>query len=1331
MKLSITYNKEKNGIELMFVPKLSDKILEGYLIDLGFKKSNSKDGMWYVIDRPSYNNYAKKLQEAFKEGIDPKTIKVEPSFDVDRNHIDHYQFSLVNIKTDDDKDETKGVDYVVFDDIKKTALDIATRFANAKYGSKLNSVSVSPRNFKRRARNAFDEGRIITGISKAKETDRDIDSKKSNEKFLEKIQIPIPEDAKYEASFTIEPKEAPEAEAIESEEKSKAVFPLSIEEESKKKEHDNVKTLHRLNEDVGLIVDELSELETDVDDKGIAFNIGNAKIELDEILKNVKGEFLITRLKESLVQLIDLAESMPKGEFRDRLVKISKRFGLHIGAMPKDNDKVLTTVKDIVRYDKKVPNVLIPKVINPPFDSGGLYIEDAKKIKEKAPHLLKVLDAHISELDAKTMFELSQMDHPNDYGFSISRSALLREWEKRGYQLFQDLGYPTNPQYPYVNIATGYGSVYPLDKFVNSAKEQKEWWHVVELYRPIADLPKALQFLDQEIENLTTISDTYTNPKTGKPKSKKEDKKQYRSLTWDIESFESSKQVIRHYLDLKKADYSAIQNQNEVKEVIESETTEAPPRDNFSNIIVPERVIAPFDKGYIPPEEAVELKEQFFYLFEYTYRNVHWASPVELFMFLQFTNLKKSGISLKNERLYRIWEKDGRSLFNQLRYPTDPKYPYINLEKGFLEILPLEVIISTLPDKTIWWSAVKHYRPIADISKALKDITEQQNILAKKLENYSASQDSLDQRKNDNNEEFLSLSSDITMLKHSRNHLEAYLKTTEETSKERSDLKDDTLSTEDYLLISAGEAAQIRKQFTAKGFKVSFTGKEAFNRNLPVVELGLRLEYNQAKLDEKIEKEFNPWISILEKEVKILEEKEDRKSKQRKAFRLENISALKRGSEDVSELVEKEGEVFQDELFLEVIMRAKVFGYVISGADIADFRDFIMDNLFRGRIAENYPDEPLGKMVRILIDDFFTTHKTEKSEQSRNSDYLDKVVAIMHDHYIKNERLSKKKIEAIKEEAGAPNLGALWEAVELSWLLWYKQIYNLPISFDRRLDQMIEFWNTVQPTYAYSDSSKELFKQYSTPCPIGAMVAEYTKMPSAGRTFEPSAGNGLLVLGADPEKTHVNEIDKSRRYSLKQQGFDKITHLNAAEPFPSGFTRSFDVVVTNPPFASWEDSKFDKQRWAQKYFNSQIGVAQHMRLEHFMAGLALNTLKDSGKAAIIIMGHVYFSSDGYIAKYKPFFNWLYRHYRVDDIINMDGYKLYNKQGAVTKTMLILINGRKQTPEGVAPTRRENPSIEQMVNTFPELWERIHSHIKKPVTYLLEVIITQLKIELGL
>ena len=305
-------------------------------------------------------------------------------------------------------------------------------------------------------------------------------------------------------------------------------------------------------------------------------------------------------------------------------------------------------------------------------------------------------------------------------------------------------------------------------------------------------------------------------------------------------------------------------------------------------------------------------------------------------------------------------------------------------------------------------------------------------------------------------------------------------------------------------------------------------------------------------------------------------------------------------------------------------------------------------------------------------------------------------------------------------------MGAMWEAVELSWLMWYKLLYYQHTPFEMRMANMVDFWAKVQPTYAYSDSSKEIYKQYSTSCPIAAIVAEYTQMRTAQRIFEPSAGNGLLVLGANPQKTHVNEIDVTRAKSLYFQGFDKVTNWNAAMPFPAKMTKAFDVVVTNPPFASWDDEKFDKEYIINKYFDSHNGLAKHIRLEHMMAGLALRTMKDDGRAAIIIMGHLYFGEDGLLAKYRPFFNWLYRHYHVDDVINMNSFKLYNKQGAVEKTMLILIRGRKSKPQGVAPNQKEAPHLYDMVNTFKALWERVKPYIG----YNLKMIIKQLKIEIN-
>ncbi len=350
-----------------------------------------------------------------------------------------------------------------------------------------------------------------------------------------------------------------------------------------------------------------------------------------------------------------------------------------------------------------------------------------------------------------------------------------------------------------------------------------------------------------------------------------------------------------------------------------------------------------------------------------------------------------------------------------------------------------------------------------------------------------------------------------------------------------------------------------------------------------------------------------------------------------------------------------------------------------------------------------------------------------KTEQEDKYAYIDLVVANLHEMYAEGKRPTKGQIEKLAKELNVPNMGMMWEAAELSWLIWYKQIYQNGYSFNERLKSMVHFWDNLQPTFAYSDSSKELYKQYSTSCPISAIVAQYTCMDSAESIFEPSAGNGLLIIGAKTSKTHVNEIDQTRLASLRFQGFEKITSLNASQPFPDEMTKNYDVVVTNPPFSTWDDEKFDKELIIRKYFNNHVGLAKHIRMEHMMAGLALNCLKDTGKAAIIIMGHIYFGHDGFVAKYRPFFNWLFRHYLVDDVINLNSYKLYNKQGAVEKTMLILVGGRKNEPVGVAPTKREKPQFEEVVDSFNSLWKRVEPHVDCEI----DNVIKQLEIEIAI
>lgn len=869
MQLSITHNEKKKGIELLFSEELP-KELGVFLRELGFKESLSNLKMWYADEHPAYQKFATSLKEVLTKGGEWKSVVIEPSFTPSLENIDNNKFSVVAIYHRGEQ-KAESNDYVVFDSYKKVVTEIATQFAVKTYGEDFKHIDVFPRNYKVKARGLFKENQIIsTSASLGKS------NAKSEQPLKELEELPI-KNGEIETAL-LEPVEETD--------------------------------ISKLRATLGEVIAELLTLEETLEGESETI-ISTTLFDLEEAYEELNETHFKNQLLKSIQLFKDWVDDLDAKPRLIAIASMSKLTQLLDGnTIPeeKKKPKVKAVPKDIFSRDHIVPNVLVPSQAGEPFQSGGLNLSDGNFIKFKFPELHKINDDNLKEVSGLAMFQLSQMAHPKDYGIQVNRSSVLQEWENRGAEAFEEIGFPTDLNYPYVNIHTGYRSVDPLGVEVGASDDQHKWWAVVEHSRPIADPAKGIAIIDELLMELVEKRLEVINPKTGKPKTDKESKEKFFDVEWEIKRLEQSKQVILDYL-----------NRDEVLE---------------------------------------------------------------------------------------------------------PK--------------------------------------------------------------------------------------------------------------------------------------------------------------------------NQSK--------------------------------------------------------------------------------------------------------------------------------PKKKKSKDKDDYIDRLIAVMHTAFADAKRLSKKKIEALKEETGAPSLGALWEAVELSWLLWYRMLYNEPIPFEKRLQKMELFWNQVQPTYAYSDSSKELYKQYSTPCPIGAIIAEYTGMKDAEFIFEPSAGNGLLVIGANPRRTHVNEIDSSRRRSLEYQGFGRITTENAAEPFPEMMHRVHDVVVTNPPFAKWEASKFDKERIAQKYFHKHRGIANHIRLEHLMSGLALYTMKDDGKAAIIIMGHVYFGEDGLFAKYRPFFNWLYRHYQVDDIINMNSYKLYNKQGAVTKTMLILIGGRKSEPSGVAPNQTQAPHLDKMVETFSDLWEEVKLHIKPNI----DTVIHQLK-----
>lgn len=235
-----------------------------------------------------------------------------------------------------------------------------------------------------------------------------------------------------------------------------------------------------------------------------------------------------------------------------------------------------------------------------------------------------------------------------------------------------------------------------------------------------------------------------------------------------------------------------------------------------------------------------------------------------------------------------------------------------------------------------------------------------------------------------------------------------------------------------------------------------------------------------------------------------------------------------------------------------------------------------------------------------------------------------------------------------------------------------------------------------QPSLNQRDSERVMKQQYSTPAPYAFLADMYVKGNGKviDSALEPSAGNGMLTIGLPMDKVHVNDIDAQRLANLRRQGFKNVTSQDGTQPFAD---KDVDVVVTNPPFGSATPKEYDGYKISS--------------LEGQMAINALESMKDDGRAAIIIGGKTEYAKNGSLnPKDKAFLGYLYSHYNVEDVINVDG-GLYAKQGTSYPTRIILINGRRNyDPEHKVFPPVEKEARAEAVKDYDELYKRIEDDI---------------------
>ncbi|QHI37103.1 hypothetical protein IMCC3317_24810 [Kordia antarctica] len=337
--------------------------------------------------------------------------------------------------------------------------------------------------------------------------------------------------------------------------------------------------------------------------------------------------------------------------------------------------------------------------------------------------------------------------------------------------------------------------------------------------------------------------------------------------------------------------------------------------------------------------------------------------------------------------------------------------------------------------------------------------------------------------------------------------------------------------------------------------------------------------------------------------------------------------------------------------------------------------------------------------------------------------YFDSFVAGMSLLYYKHKKPTLSQIENLSTSKKFPNKETLGEAIELSTIDHFRSVYRHANENYVWIDGMRNFWKNLQFDRSFTNDKQRFEHSQILPLPVAMMIARYLQMKEATSIFDPTAGSGNLLVGANERVTHANELCKLKRKSLKFSNFNEITNYDPTSPYPKEMHKSFDIVVCNPPLLKSTKTKNEKLDIIEEHLDNAHFMADTFQVQELISALALLTMKDDGKAVIVVNTHIVFDEKGRIKHKREFLNWLCKHYNIRDIINLDTAIITKDENKKQKKMLILIDGRKEKPSYNTPTKENQPHLADVIGSFYDLWERF----KRNQLPSIDVMIEQLQI----
>lgn len=196
-----------------------------------------------------------------------------------------------------------------------------------------------------------------------------------------------------------------------------------------------------------------------------------------------------------------------------------------------------------------LPNVLVPNGTKEPFYSHDWRTYDMRSLLQNSfVSLTELNNVTLNSASPLQLYELAQLGNPASYRIDVSQEKLIDIWRKRGKELFDILGFPTHPAYPYADLIAGYENMISLRDLLNDRNTTgDEWWIAAALYRPIANLDKAGEILDEMLANKKREKQSYMTADEQRPRPNY--KQRVEQMDRTISYIEESQAVLQAYFE--------------------------------------------------------------------------------------------------------------------------------------------------------------------------------------------------------------------------------------------------------------------------------------------------------------------------------------------------------------------------------------------------------------------------------------------------------------------------------------------------------------------------------------------------------------------------------------------------------------------------------------------------------------------------------------------------------------------------------------------------------------------------------------------------------------